>query len=764
MLAENNSGLVEKEQKLISVAARILASVSVFIASLVAFLLVPVFPTSISVLFAGASGALSYKMPVLSMLLTFFGIVLGFSYQLSLPLSIIFYLSLLLFIIGLTTKDANSAITVSIGILAAMLMISPLYFLAIPLLLAIPLFSSKGRIGNVGAIIVFVALYTPLIVHATSSTSTTPTILSRCQFTPKPALEVINLNFIFFRIGESLPTTASDIGLYLDRFGVFFPTFRSNDVLGRMLGMYLLVLTGVGTTVTKGSLALFHWLGKKRILPAILPWIAPASSLLIGIGTFLSLFATMAPPMQYTNGLKPVFVAIMIATVPAFGAVASVIKGWLHKRYLMNSLLDNRFQQLSDVRQYADLDPEVIEGVVQDRIDVASGWISQAEELFDTRNFFQAKDRYNKVKEYLENTRGLLIRHSSGSEQNKLDELAILSTSNMKICSDAETKNHEPGNIQRISGASESRQPEAGVSTANQISERSSAFNRRPTPPQELAATIDFSNFGQTQTFPPELSNLYYETAFIGRGGFANVFKAKRRADSINVAVKVPINLDAATGRSFLREINSWQLLNHVNIVRLLDYNILPIPYFEMELCEKSLNEIAKPIDIYRAGKIILDVSEGIKLAHARAIFHRDLKPQNILLKGQIPKVSDWGMSKVMPERRDSATHVVSPLYAAPEQISSRKFGQPDHRTDIYQLGVVFYELVTGKTPFSGDNVVDLMAQITNEEPVSPSSIVPATIEIESIILKCCRKVTDERYQSIGDLQNDLVQLPKFKA
>jgi serine/threonine protein kinase len=169
-------------------------------------------------------------------------------------------------------------------------------------------------------------------------------------------------------------------------------------------------------------------------------------------------------------------------------------------------------------------------------------------------------------------------------------------------------------------------------------------------------------------------------------------------------------------------------------------------------------------MDVYQAGRIVFDVSEGVELAHGQAIFHRDLKPQNIMLKGQIPKVSDWGLSKVMAERKDSAAHVVSPLYAAPEQISARTFGQPDHRTDIYQLGIVFYELVTAKTPFTGDNVVDLMAQIVGDEPISTASIMPATSAVEPIIMKCLRKRMDERYQSIGELQADLTRFLELKT
>jgi eukaryotic-like serine/threonine-protein kinase len=151
-------------------------------------------------------------------------------------------------------------------------------------------------------------------------------------------------------------------------------------------------------------------------------------------------------------------------------------------------------------------------------------------------------------------------------------------------------------------------------------------------------------------------------------------------------------------------------------------------------------------------------VAEGIKYAHSHNIIHRDIKPQNILLKGDIPKVTDWGMSKVIAGNKDTIAQLISPLYAAPEQLDKKRFGQPDHRTDIYQLGVVFYELVVGKPPFKSDNLVELMGQIINDEPVRTSFFKLATRGQESVIMKCFKKQMNKRYQSISELQRDLAR------
>ena len=261
-----------------------------------------------------------------------------------------------------------------------------------------------------------------------------------------------------------------------------------------------------------------------------------------------------------------------------------------------------------------------------------------------------------------------------------------------------------------------------------------------------------------TSTFPVELEELYIEAELIGSGGFGRIFKARRKSDGKTVAVKVPIALDASTGKSFLREIKAWQNLKHENIVELYDMNIMPIPYFEMEYADnRSLEELKKPVDVETSGKIVFDIAEGLRYAHSKGIIHRDLKPQNVLLARDLTsKITDWGLSKLMAKGKTSSRYGFSPLYATPEQLSPKKFGVPDERTDIYQLGVVFYELATGKLPFEGDDITEIISQIITEEPEAPSTINPDAENVDHIILKCLEKKKEERYQSIKELQEEL--------
>ena len=251
---------------------------------------------------------------------------------------------------------------------------------------------------------------------------------------------------------------------------------------------------------------------------------------------------------------------------------------------------------------------------------------------------------------------------------------------------------------------------------------------------------------------PQDLSNRFTDWEFIGKGGFAQVFKAKRR-DGQYVAVKIPISLDESTGRSFIAEMQSWTKLSHINIVKLYDFNIMPCPYFEMELCDSSLADRKKPIECEAAAWIIFNVCEGLKFTHSNKIIHRDLKPQNILLKNEVPKISDWGLSRIISESTSTTSTSFTPYYAAPEQISSE---HKDERTDIWQLGVIFYELVTGLLPFTGDSYTAVMKAIETKNPALPSVINPSSHDVEAVIMKCLEKNPSKRYQSVIEMQKDL--------
>ncbi|MCX6688426.1 MAG: protein kinase [Methanoregula sp.] len=263
---------------------------------------------------------------------------------------------------------------------------------------------------------------------------------------------------------------------------------------------------------------------------------------------------------------------------------------------------------------------------------------------------------------------------------------------------------------------------------------------------------------GQQFYLPPDLKSKYSGIRYIGRGGVAHVFAAHRKTDGKLVAVKIPISFDEITGKCFLNEIALWKKLSHPNIVEVLATNILPVPYVEMEYIPGSLDDVTKPIPVWKAVHLVNSIADALQYAHSRGIIHRDIKPHNILMTAEfVPKITDWGMSKIIStEMQKSSVSGFSLSYAAPEQVSPADFGRTDARTDIYQLGVVFYELVTGSIPFGGDSIVEVGNAIVREDPIPPSKYNPDAALVEKIILKCLRKDPADRYQTAGEISDAL--------
>ncbi|MDD1680344.1 MAG: serine/threonine protein kinase, partial [Methanoregula sp.] len=208
----------------------------------------------------------------------------------------------------------------------------------------------------------------------------------------------------------------------------------------------------------------------------------------------------------------------------------------------------------------------------------------------------------------------------------------------------------------------------------------------------------------------------------------------------------------------FLNEIAAWETLMHENIVEVTAVNILPVPYVEMEFVPGSLEAMEKPLPVWKAVHIINGVTAGLRYAHEHGFIHRDIKPHNILLTDDVvPKITDWGMSKVLAaDVKKSSIAGFSLSYAAPEQVSPTEFGRTGERTDIYQLGVVFYELVTGSIPFGGESIVEVGNSILRDEPTPPSEYNPDAEAVQKIILKCLEKDPARRYQSAAELLDAL--------
>lgn len=257
--------------------------------------------------------------------------------------------------------------------------------------------------------------------------------------------------------------------------------------------------------------------------------------------------------------------------------------------------------------------------------------------------------------------------------------------------------------------------------------------------------------------FPPSLEKRFTSLEFIGEGGLARVFRARNARTGEMVAVKIPVRFDEVTGTHFTRDIVFWQGLEHENIIRIYSSNILPVPYIEMEYAPSSLASLPLPQPEEHAVRLILGIARGLACAHAKGIVHRDIKPENILLSTDgTPKITDWGLGKALGDSRQSIVIGFSPTYAAPEQIAPHRYGRPGPATDIYQLGMLLCELLTGTVAFGTEGLHDLNMAILNEEPVIPSWKGQHEEALRQIILTCLSKHPEERYGSVDLLIREL--------
>ena len=249
----------------------------------------------------------------------------------------------------------------------------------------------------------------------------------------------------------------------------------------------------------------------------------------------------------------------------------------------------------------------------------------------------------------------------------------------------------------------------------------------------------------------------------IGTGGMSDVYKAKDHTLGRFVAIKVlkpEFSEDVNFVTKFRTEAQSAAGLEHPNIVNIYDVGSENgMHYIVMEYVEgitlKTYIEKKGQLTFKETVSIAIQVARGIEAAHNKGIIHRDIKPQNIIIstEGKV-KVTDFGIARAASSNTISADVMGSVHYASPEQARN---GFVDGKSDIYSLGIVMYEMVTGRVPFDGDTTVAVAIQHLQEEIVAPSAYAPnLPISMEKIILKCTQKNPDRRYESMTALLADL--------
>ena len=253
------------------------------------------------------------------------------------------------------------------------------------------------------------------------------------------------------------------------------------------------------------------------------------------------------------------------------------------------------------------------------------------------------------------------------------------------------------------------------------------------------------------------LDNRFLIEEVLSRSGMASIFKAKDIKTGQTVALKIPhmqFESDVAFFSRFQREAEIGKQLNHPNILKFYDVPEQSRPYIAMELLEgKTLAELmneVRPFPIDDARQIASRICDGLSHMHEHKIVHRDLKPQNImLLKDGSLRIMDFGIAKSMEARRLTfagfSTTLGTPDYMAPEQVKGHR---GDERTDLYSLGAMLYEMVTGSVPFEGPNPFIVMNSRITGDPLAPRKRNPdIPPEVEEIILHAMERDPRMRFQ-----------------
>ena len=258
----------------------------------------------------------------------------------------------------------------------------------------------------------------------------------------------------------------------------------------------------------------------------------------------------------------------------------------------------------------------------------------------------------------------------------------------------------------------------------------------------------------------------------LGQGGMSEAYKARDRQTGRLVVLKIPFGSligDPATFSRYQRELEIGKRLHHPNIQQLiadgrLDDGVAPylvLEFVDGTLLRDYLREHA-PLSVEDAIRITVQLANALEYCHGHGVVHRDLKPENILIEDDgTVKLVDFGIALLQGARRLTFRRLTSgfgtPDYMAPEQVQGDR---GDARTDLYALGVMLYEMLTGEVPYQGDSPLAVMSQrVTTDAPLLRAKRPDLPAQLEAVVWRALRREPTERYASMADLRHDLEHL-----
>lgn len=288
--------------------------------------------------------------------------------------------------------------------------------------------------------------------------------------------------------------------------------------------------------------------------------------------------------------------------------------------------------------------------------------------------------------------------------------------------------------------------------------------------PNEVAVTETMETPKEELTSGAIFAGRYQIIDELGKGGMGRVYRVLDKKLSEEIALKLikpEIAKDTKTVERFSNELKIARKIGHKNVARMFDLNeekgthYITMEYVRGEDLKKLIRKMGQ-LSMGQAIPIAAQICEGLEEAHRLGVVHRDLKPQNVMVdEDGNARIMDFGIARSIETKGITGAGVMigTPEYMSPEQVEGKEV---DQRSDVYSLGVILYEMVTGQVPFAGDTPFTIGIKHKSEKPKDPKEINPQIFdELNHVILKCLEKEREKRYQKAEDLKHDLANIQK---